>query len=540
MNSDDRIVDNPLLKELHERQREALVARFPALSSCSHGCFLSLEKYLNGTPQQFFVVPVYVEYLEWMSGQDQNNRSQLQACISDHAPEIDRALLHLEEINGYEWHDSFEKNDDYEVIRFIDQRIHPTYLRLVEAVFCPFMRVVAHFSRLNRGKGTEGLDVWSIVQELQGQCFEEALLPYHHIVRNGIAHGGVTYLERAIRYRGKRGNEETYEGSEVVRICDDLLDVCNALALALSIFLLTRHQDGYQLSKQILIEELRAETKLPWWEVVGCTPSQIPGVNQLIIYARSRTSDWGKVQISAFHSGVLAERYAPGFDRYLLSIYGDKSWPGLAIFDGKKLRALREEQCHSLEKYQGVIEKDLVFYVPHIRWPEFVGRFELFLGSFKLHVPQALEDFRKQLGLAEIIVRNSNIHRNSWGCVLNASVYITALTEEVDHDTIRKSCRRIVSNALSCGRQKTSRLSVTRYLPLGFARISVFHNNYRRRRLSNYGLGKDLVCTVQVQRISRIRSPDIFESTIEKHGRYRIAWNQAWLEDIDANPSTTP
>ena len=48
---------------------------------------------------------------------------------------------------------------------------------------------------------------------------------------------------------------------------------------------------------------------------------------------------------------------------------------------------------------------------------------------------------------------------------------------------------------------------------------------------SGFGLGRNLVCTIQVKRIQRIRSPDIMGSTVEQLGGYRIAWNRAWLEE---------
>ena len=430
------------------------MARFPALASCLHGYFLSLGKYLNGLPQQFYAELIYSQYLEWLNERDRKARSQLQAYLSDHAVEIDHALLHLEEVNGFAWHDSFEKLDNYEIIRFIDQQVHPTYLRLAEAVFCPFLRIIAHFSRIDRCKRTDGLDVWNIVQEIQEHWFADTIKPYHHIIRNGIGHGGVTYLEKGIRYRDKKGNEQEYSNSEIVRICDDLLDVCNALALALSVFLLAQQPEGYNLPKQLLIEELRAETRSPWWEIVGCTLSHFSGGNQLIVYARPRTSDYRKVQLATFQSGILAERFAPGFDRYFFSMRSEGSCLGCAAFDGKKLRTLREQQSSSLEDYRDVIENNLVFYVPRFRLPTLIGRLETLAIAFRVHAPQAIADFRKQLGLADVHVRNVEIHRNSWGSVVNGSVYVGVSTGEVDQDTIRKSCKHIVREALSCARQQ--------------------------------------------------------------------------------------
>ncbi len=527
----DSIIENSLLRESHEHQRAKLLARFPSLSSCSHRHFLSLWKYIDEIPHQFFSGTVYNEYIMWLDERDRKARSQLQAYLSDHATEINHAMLHLEEINGFDWHDSAHNLDGYETIRFVDQRVHPTYLRLAEAVFCPFLRKVAHFSRIDQGKGTEGLDIWSIVQELQDKCLDEAIHPYHHIIRNGIGHGGVTYLDKAICYRDKRGNEEEFGDSEVIRICDDLLDVCNALSLAFSVFSLDHQADGYVLPKRLLIEELRAETKSPWWEITGCTPSRIARGSQLIVYARPGTSDYRKVQMAAFQTGVLAERFAPGFDRYFLSMHAEGSLPGWAAFDGKKLRTLRDQQCSSLGTYWAAIEDKLVFYVPRVRIPPLLGRLETLIASFRVHIPQAFADVRKQLGLAKVCVRNVEVHRNSWGSVLNGGVCVSASDGALSQDVIRKSCRRIVRKALSSARMQISRLNVARYAPLGFARISVFQQNYRKRRLSGFGLGKDLVCTIQVQRLSRMQIPDIMGSTIEEYGKYRIAWNRAWLEN---------
>jgi len=236
MNTLKNIIENPLTRDLHSRQRLTLVENFPELSSCSHGHFLSLWRYLSGIPHQFYTNQAYSEFLSWIKSRDKKDHTQLQTYICDHALEIDRALHHLEEVNSYDWHDTFNKVDDYELIRFLDQQVHPTYLRLIEAVFCPFLKIVAYFSRTDKNKGTDGLNLWSIVKEVECH-FEDTVAPYHHIIRNGIAHGGITYLEKSIQYSDKKGNKKTYDDSNVIRICDDLLDTSNALALPFFVFL---------------------------------------------------------------------------------------------------------------------------------------------------------------------------------------------------------------------------------------------------------------------------------------------------------------
>ncbi len=525
------ILENPLLRNTHTWKRTDIKEKFPGLTQCPHDRFLSIHKYIKRSPQRFYSNSVYNKFIEWLKDRNRISPAELQQYLLEHDAELNRTFLHLEEINNLDWHDFFEKLDDFELIRFVDQQIHPTYLRLTEAVFTPLCRIVAHFSRLDRGKGTDGLDLWPIVEELKKTNLCEVVNPYKHIVRNAMAHGGITYLQNEILYRDKKGNEEKYSDTDIVRTFDDLLDTCNALALALSLFLLVHQPNGYGLPQQLLLEELKEETKTPWWEVVGCTPSKFTGLNQLIIYARPSTADYGKVQISTFQTGVLAESFAPGYDRYFFSIRSSSSWPGWAAFDGKKLHDLRNKQDAILEDYKGAIQDDLIFYVPRIKTPRFIARIQNILLSFKLNMPIAISDMKRQFGWPEIHVREANIHRNAWGAVLKGSIFIEFHDSAITQDLIRKFRRKIVRKALSEARNKTPIYKISRFLPLGFARISVFCKDYRRRRLSGFGLGRHLICTIQVKRIQRIRSPDIMGSTIEKLGVYRIAWNQAWLEE---------
>ena len=170
-------LQNPLTRERDQVDRARVLLSFPVLGRETEQHALVLRRYLDNRPEKFF----------------------------------DRALLFLRELNLEEWHDSLlNTGDDYDLIRMIDKHVHPAYLRLVEGVFTPLLRPVAHFSRLHRNRGVEGLDVWSINEELKGQKEEHLVRPYQHTVRNGIAHGGISFLQREIRYRDHRGNEETF------------------------------------------------------------------------------------------------------------------------------------------------------------------------------------------------------------------------------------------------------------------------------------------------------------------------------------------
>jgi len=161
------ILENPLLRNTHAQKRSDIKEHFPELENCPHDHFLSIHKYIKRSPQRFYSQPVYNKLLRWLEDRNRANQVALQQYLTDHDAELNRAFLHLEEINNLDWHDFFEKLDDIEVIRFIDQQIHPSYLRLTEAVFTPFCRIVAYFSRIDRGRETDGLDLFPIVEEIR-------------------------------------------------------------------------------------------------------------------------------------------------------------------------------------------------------------------------------------------------------------------------------------------------------------------------------------------------------------------------------------
>ena len=310
------------------------------------------------------------------------------------------------------------------------------------------------------------------------------------------------------------------------------LDVCNALASAASTFFLILQSSGYSLPDYLLTEELAAETRSPWWEITGNVKQVIPAGDQLVLHVRVRTRDPLKTKVAAFQSGILAEKFSPGFVRYFFSLRSEQGTAGWAIFDGGKLLSLRQKSTATLEEYAAASE--LIIFPSRV-WISLPRRFETLLQAFKLALPAVRSDINKKLRRSTVKARGAKIHRNSWGKVLNGSVHFSPGEGKAEIEAVRESCGRILAAAIKAAKQDEASSFPLKYLPLGFARISVFRKNYRQRRLDGFGLGSDLICTIQVRRIRRIKSPDILGATIENRGKYRIAWNKAYLEDVIAS-----
>ena len=523
----------PLLREVNERRRKLIAKRFPYLEGCKHDAILSLYRHLERCPECFYSREHFSAYLEWLDSQRRSRDVELRAYLQDNCAELSSALLLLAEVNVADWHDSTlgSGRNEFETIRLIDAKVHPAYLRLVEAVLFPFIRLIAAFNRLSLGKSLEGLDVFNAVAELRSAGMSDLVSSYDHTVRNGIGHGGITYLQGEIEYRDKRGNAKVLSDRDMLRLFDDLLDTCNGMALGLRVFLTAHLAAGYSVPAQVFLEELQAETDCPWWRIEGCIPSVIlGGRKQLIIYVWVGTPHLDEVRYSAVATAALAARFAPGYDRYFLSLHSRRAWPGWAAFDGTKLAEVSTSGAGSPVDYVGAFE-NLFFHAPGMRLPRPLRKVATLARSFKVHWPMVLSDIRSQLGLAYLEARTASLHRNGRRSVLNGSVVISSDAGSVDQNLVRESRRRIIRVALAAARRATPRTQLARYLPLGWARVAVFRRNHRKRRLAGFGLGSDLIGTVQISHIARIRRPDILGSTIETLGPFRIAWNSAWLQE---------
>lgn len=103
--------------------------------------------------------------------------------------------------------------------------------------------------------------------------------------------------------------------------------------------------------------------------------------------------DYHKVQYMCIYSVILAEHFAPGFDRYMVSLCTPIAGPGWAVFDGKKLRGIREDGVpRSMDDYKGVLASGHVYYKPNVILPKFLCKLKTLLMSFRLYMPLAFND----------------------------------------------------------------------------------------------------------------------------------------------------
>ncbi len=391
----EHITTNAIMRDAHARQRSIILARFPELDSANDQHYISLHKYIARSPYKFYSTEAYKTYSTWLSKQAKRDSDSIAIHIESCSAELNQAFIHLEEVNSYDWHDHFERMEDYETIRFIEKNIHPAYLKLLEATFTPFLRVVAHISRVERGKNTEGLDLYNVVEEVNRVGLTNLTEPYIHIIRNGIGHGHITYLMRKIKYSNKKGNSDTFDTRRIISLIDDLLDVCNGIALSLSMFQILNRHNSLKILNQFLVDELRHETMNPWWEVTGCVEGEIPGKSQLVVYVRSRTTLKEEIQYYAFQTGIHAEYFARNYDRYFISFYNHKKQIGWLALHGDKLSQLRSKTDTTVDNYRSAVEN--IFIYSRFNLPGIMRKLSALRRSFKVNWKFGIEDFRKEM-----------------------------------------------------------------------------------------------------------------------------------------------
>lgn len=521
---------NPIVEPRNKHYCDIIKNSFNEMSYCSHNHYVLLYKYIKNVPEQYFSFESFRLLFNWLNTTRHQQKDQLLEFVNLNHPQLSKAFLFLRQINSMTLHDSvIDSVDDYDLMKKIDEEIHPLYLRLVEAVLAQFIKPIAFFSRLQRDKPVDGLDIYNLVQEVELTPLKEITIAYNHIIRNGIAHGGIRYLEKQIEYSDKKGRTVIVDYRQIIELFDNLVDICNGLAKAYKEFFLIFIDDGYVIPQDIYVEELIEETKSPWWRIEGCIDSVNLFGTQLIIYSRPNTTDYSKVLFFSVQTAILSEYLHQGYDRYFISLKSHKCYSGFAKFSGKEMKRLREENIDDITAFKNILEEPGLFYIPKRKYFKFFYKLDSFYRSFQIQSEMFIDYWYRNIAKTKYHVKNARMHINGYRMVLSGEIVLTCFNCDDIQTYIKKHCRTLTMNVFRTAKKDTTLPFIQKLLPLGYSRISIFTKEMRKRRLNGFGLGKELICTIQVSKIKRIRSPDIYESTIEQIGKYRIGWNKNWL-----------
>ncbi len=531
------ITEHPITKIVHNSWRKRIAGEFSELNITDNGNYLSLIKYVDRAPEKFYnkkALHVYQLFLEQTLVQ---NPTLLENLLSEHKTEISGANKTLTEVNEKQIHDKLFPETDIELFDFIDKEIHYNYLKVLEGSFYQFLLIVAKASRIQRGKSTEKLDLYNVVEELKNGSFSFLTELYNGTIRNGIAHGKVIFGDTEIMYIDKK-EKVSIATKEIIRKFDNLLDCVNAFALALKLFCygkLNSNADTLALTpSSFLMEELQATVDGPAWKIVNCLDSVHGpvGKKQLMIYIECDFWDFNKVQFNCFFTAIMAEKFSNGYDRFFLSIKSKHAYAGWAAFNGAKLKSARETGDNTL--YADVLEDKLLFFVPKLKFPKIIYKLGSIYMSFKTVMPltwkQSMEKFSKPF-----YIRDVKSHTKKFYTVVeDPSIVIKKEHQASIIKVVRNNYKIIVNSVIKKARKEASILNGVRYKPVKYIRVFVYESDLRVRKLRYSGLIEELVCTIGFNTSDKIPDIDIIGGTPEQIGKYRIVWNKKWL---DKNPA---
>jgi hypothetical protein len=279
-----------------------------------------------------------------------------------------------------------------------------------------------------------------------------------------------------------------------------------------------------------LIEELQTRVNGPAWKIVNCVDSVHGpiGQKQMMIYVENDFWDFRKVQFNSFYTAIMAEKFSTEYNRFFLSLKCKHAYAGWAAFDGNKLKAARENNDNSL--YSGVLENNLLFFVPRFKFPKIIYKLGSFYMSCKTVMPliwkEKMSTFSKPFFIREI-----KSHAKKYFTVIEDPSVIIKKELKVDAELIvRNNYKKIINAVIKKAKKESAIFSGVRYKPVKYIRVFVYNTDLRVRKLRYSGLIEELVCTIGFNTSDKIPMIDIIGGTAEQHGKYRIVWNKKWLE----------
>jgi hypothetical protein len=500
---------------------------FPILNNNKNHAYLSIWEYLSGVPERFYNETACGDILDFLNNIREKEPGSLVKILNDNEFQS-MGFKSLNEINSLKFHDMAIPTNEFDLMRFCNNHIHPNYLKLVEGIYSNFIFPISAYQRIDRGKKLEGFDIYNRVEELKGTSYEYLSNPYNNTIRNAIAHGKVVFKQNDIIYIDTN-KKIILSSRDTINLFDDMLDISNGLSLGFCLFYFTNleflEEHDIIIPLPIMIEELKAETNATGWKIRGYLESETSdNRSQLIIFAKNGLLDRLKLNYHVLRSAFFAEKFSPGYRRYFISLDSKYSLPGWAAFDGSELCKLRNKHIDNLQDYYKTLES--IFFHPKFKLPRFVFKVATFFSIILINLPVTLLEFKEKFYKLSIKPREVTIHQNKFHSVIKGSVIVNSNSNMLIDELIRNNSGSIVRKTIKTARKNAKITDISKYLPVGYLRINIYSKDFRKRKLKNSGLIPELLCTIEFKRLERIRTIDIIGGRPEIIKQFRIVWNE--------------
>ncbi len=265
-------------------------------------------------------------------------------------------LLRRASIEKYEDELSTQKASD---LLILANEFQPEYLRRCEQIFTNL--IILYWAVLKKGViQAKGFDIKGATSLLKSKGYDLLLLGYDESIRNGIAHGQVTFGLSEIQY-GEIRYPYKLQDDEFQYVFDTLWRTSNSLAIAILLFVARNHTLLSTATTNVLPTSIisliaAAETEREGLSVKGVIES--PGY-QLYILTETIFNKREAVMLECSHIALqLLDAGAVGYRRFVFGIHQGTSVNSMLVILPEKLIELQDEPY---TRFKEILESDLVW-----------------------------------------------------------------------------------------------------------------------------------------------------------------------------------
>lgn len=521
---------------LHDERRRAL-ALFPELEACGHEFFAFMSLYAREIPWKFFNRDIAASTLRVLHEIRATNDRLLLSFFKEHHGEIEIALRSLDEINRATFHDrDWWSLADLEQIRDIRELIHPAYLQLCEAVLKTLLHPIAVFQRRKGGSDSEAFKADERIDAAEKAGLGD-FEPFDSIVRNAIAHGRVKFAKDAIEYRniGTPPKVRPKTPSETLRLFEDLLDLCNGLAVAYRLLVLLDAKllfsESAPIPPALVFPEVQHQLNTAGWHVRDYLEYEYGnGERDLNLFVTSSYFDDHKTRLSVIRAATFASRFMPAFDRCYVRLERRGRIGGWGLFDTAKIRELLRRGVTDGPSYLAAAPEGGFIVLPWSRYFHVFGPLRL-IGSITEVLRTSWPAMRGQVQRPEVRhVRT--VSKKTYACVTATTVlHIEDLQTAMNF--VANNLRSLLRAAVKAGWRQPETSRWLRLLPVGNVQVDVLRTDRRRRQLVSSGIeDPNLLCRIVRKTRGQIPVTPLHESVSQDFGDVKVFWNRAAIEPL--------
>lgn len=522
---------------LENYRRRALVL-FPELATCGHEFFAFMSLYARESPWRFFDRDTAQNTLRVLGEIRATDDRLLLSFFNERHGEFEIALRSLDEINRSPFHDrDWWSLGDLEQIRDIRELIHPAYLQLCEGVLKTLLHPIAVFQRRSGGSMSETFKADERIEAAK-KAGVSSFEPFESVIRNAIAHGRVKFAKDAIEYRNIGTPDEKIRRttpSETLRLFEDLLDICNGLAVAYRLLVLLDKQllfsESARIPPALVFPEVQLQLNTVGWHVRDYLEFEYGnGERDLNLFVTSSYFDDHKTCLSVIRAATFASRFMPSFDRCYVRLDRRGRIGGWGLFDTAKVRELLQRGINDGPSYLSAVPDGGFIIFPWSRYYRVFGPFRL-IGSLAEVLLTSWPALRAQVQRPE--VRHARtVSKQTYACVTATTVlHIGDLQTAMNF--VANNVRSLLRAAVKAGWRQPETSSWLRWLPVGNVQVDVLRTDRRRRQLVSSGVDDaNLLCRIVRKTRGQIPITPLYGSIAQDFGDAKVFWNRAAIEPL--------